>query len=251
MNENGPIISVVTVAYNEEKNIERTILSVLSQDYKGIELVVVDGASTDKTLSIVKKYQDKISDIISEKDDGIYDAMNKGVKHCQGDYVIFMNAGDVFFSDTSVSAVMDQSSGLGDLIYGGCCVTSVTGLKKIKTNPVMNVKPKKMFVCHQAMFAKRNFLLQNPFDLKYKIAADFDFLYKCIKSGSGESVDVIVCNVSAGGVSDVEWRDTWAEYRNIYRSYEGIYWLDSVYFFMSVRLEPVKRLLSHYMKKYL
>jgi len=251
MNENRPIISVVTVAFNEERNIERTILSVLSQNYKGIELVVVDGASTDKTLSVVKKYQDKISAIISEKDGGIYDAMNKGVKYCQGDYVVFMNAGDVFYSDAAVSAVVDKSFGSGDLVYGGCCVTSVGGLKRIKKNPVMKVKPKKMFICHQAMFAKRKFLLQNPFDLKYKIASDFDFLHKCIKSGGAESVNVIVCDVALGGVSDVKWRDTWAEYREIYSRYEKITWLDFFYYSMSVRLEPVKRMLSHFVKKYL
>ena len=89
-------ISVITVCYNSENTIERTIKSVLSQTYQDIEYIIVDGLSTDKTLEIVNKYKDKIAKIISEKDTGLYDAMNKGIDNASGEYLMFLNSDDCF-----------------------------------------------------------------------------------------------------------------------------------------------------------
>ena len=100
-------ISIITVCYNDKDVIEKTILSVINQDYSNLEYIIVDGASSDGTLEIIKQYQKKYPIIlISEKDDGIYDAMNKGSKVASGDYLNFMNAGDYFFSDNTISAVV-------------------------------------------------------------------------------------------------------------------------------------------------
>jgi glycosyltransferase involved in cell wall biosynthesis len=93
-----PVLSVITIVYNNARDIDRTLLSVLNQIYDGIEYIVVDGASNDGTLEIIKRYESRIAKLISEKDKGIYDAMNKGLALATGDYVIFMNSGDEFYA---------------------------------------------------------------------------------------------------------------------------------------------------------
>ena len=99
MNENN-LISIITVVKNNEKTIEKCINSVLGQNYKNLEYIIIDGNSTDNTLSIVNKYRDKISVVISEKDKGIWDAMNKGIKLAKGDIIGFLNSDDFYFLDT-------------------------------------------------------------------------------------------------------------------------------------------------------
>lgn len=107
---NNPKISVVTVCYNAVDLIEETILSVINQTYRNVEYIIIDGESTDGTVDIINKYRDKIAYFVSEPDKGIYDAMNKGIKVATGEWLNFMNAGDVFSSNTIVSEVV--SSGL-------------------------------------------------------------------------------------------------------------------------------------------
>src|SRR5579863_7406616 len=111
MTDFNPTLSVITIVYNNVRDIERTILSVLNQTYPHIEYIVVDGLSTDGTLEIIKRYKTKISKLISEKDEGIYDAMNKGLAVATGDYVVFMNSGDEFYEAETVSKVFAASSG--------------------------------------------------------------------------------------------------------------------------------------------
>ena len=97
MKDFNPTLSVITIVYNNVRDIERTMLSVLNQTHPNIEYIVIDGKSTDGTLQIINQYQNRIGKLISEKDEGIYDAMNKGLAVATGDYVIFMNSGDEFF----------------------------------------------------------------------------------------------------------------------------------------------------------
>ena len=101
-------ISVITISYNCKDVIEDTILSVIGQTYTNIEYIIIDGASTDGTFDVIKKYADKIDFWISEPDKGIYDAMNKGLKHATGDWVIFMNAGDSFYNNTVIERFVPQ-----------------------------------------------------------------------------------------------------------------------------------------------
>ena len=103
------IITVITVCYNAELEIERTINSVLNQTYENIEYIIVDGGSTDLTINIIDKYRSRISNIISEPDKGIYDAMNKGIRNANGDWVIMMNAGDMFSSDDVIESIFSQA----------------------------------------------------------------------------------------------------------------------------------------------
>lgn len=117
-NGRKPLISVVTVSYNAEKTIEETIISVINQTYPYIEYIVVDGASTDATQTIIERYKDRIQICISEPDDGIYDAMNKGVKIASGDYIIMMNCGDIFADDSTVEKAVESFPEDVDVIFG-------------------------------------------------------------------------------------------------------------------------------------
>src|SRR4051812_15217048 len=104
-----PKLSVITIVYNNVRDMERTMLSVINQTYLHIEYIVVDGLSTDGTLDVINKYEGKISKLISEKDEGIYDAMNKGLAAATGDYVIFMNSGDEFYDADTVAKVFETA----------------------------------------------------------------------------------------------------------------------------------------------
>ena len=96
---NKPLVSIVTVVYNGENFLEETIKSVINQTYENIEYIIIDGGSTDGTVDIIKKYEDKINYWVSEKDAGIYDAMNKGIEAFKGDYINFLNAGDSYVNN--------------------------------------------------------------------------------------------------------------------------------------------------------
>ena len=114
-----PLISIITVIYNDGKKLEETILSILSQTYDNLEFIIIDGSSTDETIDIIKKYEDKIDYWISEKDSGIFDAMNKGILAAKGDYINFMNAGDFFIRKSLVKEVVDiLNSEEIDFLYG-------------------------------------------------------------------------------------------------------------------------------------
>ena len=101
-------ISIVTVTLNSEKTLERTIKSVLGQNYSDVEYIIIDGGSTDGTLNIIEKYKDKISKVISEKDNGLYDAMNKGIKLSTGDIVGILNSDDFFYNEEVLSIVANS-----------------------------------------------------------------------------------------------------------------------------------------------
>ena len=106
MSDKPALVSVITVAYNEETTIEKTILSVVTQNYSPIEYIIIDGGSTDVTVDIIRKYESHITYWISEKDEGIYDAMNKGLKYASGEWSIFMNSGDWFYDETVIEKYM-------------------------------------------------------------------------------------------------------------------------------------------------
>src|SRR5688572_4810851 len=101
MNQSAPLLSIITVVYNGEQLLEKTILSILNQTYTNIEYLIIDGRSKDRTVDIIKKYENKISYWVSEPDKGIYDAMNKGMNAAKGDYIWFINAGDVIHAQNT------------------------------------------------------------------------------------------------------------------------------------------------------
>lgn len=186
-----PLFSIITVTYHAESVLEETILSVVSQTYHNIEYIIVDGASKDRTLSIVNKYRDKIQAVVSEPDKGLYDAMNKGLKMAKGEYVCFLNAGDTFHEDDTLQLIVHQlnkSNVLSDVIYGETALVDAqrhfVRMRRLQTPDTLNWKSFRqgMLVCHQAFIAKR--ALAETYDLNYRFSADFDWCIRVMKKAS-------------------------------------------------------------------
>lgn len=173
-------VTIITVTYNAQDCLEQTILSVINQTYSNIEFIIIDGGSNDDTINIIKKYESHINLWISEKDQGIYDAMNKGINLATGDWINFMNAGDIFASNNTIQQVFDNNYLEYDYIYGDRINKDTIGLYYEKASPFFNHKnaycPAKG-VCHQSTFTKRNIAYKYKYSLKYKIAGDYEMMY--------------------------------------------------------------------------
>lgn len=172
----NPLITVVTVCYNSVDMIEKTLKSVIEQSYSNKEYVVIDGASTDGTKKIVERYIDSIDFFMSESDNGIYHAMNKAVGVAKGEWVIFMNAGDVFVDNAVLEKANYSLSATIDVLYGDI-LTSRNEELVLKEAPSEITRMHRMPFCHQAVFTRTSLLRSFPFDEKYKMSADFK-LYK-------------------------------------------------------------------------
>jgi len=200
---NPPLICVITVVYNGVSTIERTIKSIIGQTFLNIEYIVIDGGSSDGTNDVIKKYESRINYSISEPDLGIYDAMNKGILKSTGEWIIFMNSGDVFSSenvlfDLSIKIMISNAH----IIYGNTI---------IKENNIVIIPPNKIrksfflleTICHQSVFFNRSvFDIIGLYNLKYKILADREVLLKAIIAKmSFMYVNVEVCVWESVGFS--------------------------------------------------
>ena len=189
MNNPHPKFSIITVTYNAEKVLEDTIQSVVFQTYRNVEYIIVDGGSTDNTLDVVHKYQERICKVISEPDKGLYDAMNKGIRMATGDYLCFLNAGDELHENETLQKIVYTLKGkeLPDVIYGETAIVDEEGhflhMRRLSTPEHLHWKSFKegMLVCHQAFFARRELALANPYDLRYRFSADFDWCIRIMK----------------------------------------------------------------------
>ena len=186
-NHHTPKFSIITVTYNAESVLEDTIQSVISQTYHHVEYIIIDGASKDSTLSIINRYKDRITKVVSEPDKGLYDAMNKGMKQATGDYLCFLNAGDSFHADDTLQQIAHTitESELPDILYGETALVNnerhFLRMRRLSTPEVLTWKSFKqgMLVCHQAFFAKTS--LAEPYDLRYRFSADFDWCIRVMK----------------------------------------------------------------------
>lgn len=170
------MITVVTICYNAENDIEKTILSVINQKNCEIEYIIVDGASTDGTMTIVNRYREHISKIISEPDHGIYDAMNKGIKLATGDWISFMNAGDAYNNCEAVSTLLNMVESSTVIAYGDYNSVFRECKKIRKPYPLVQMN-KRMCFGHPSTFVKSTYHKQHLFDTSYKICADYKMLY--------------------------------------------------------------------------
>ena len=189
MNNPHPKFSIITVTYNAGKVLEDTIQSVVFQTYRNVEYIIVDGGSTDNTLDVVHKYQERISKVISEPDKGLYDAMNKGIRMATGDYLCFLNAGDELHENETLQKIVYTLKGkeLPDVIYGETAIVDEEGhflhMRRLSTPEHLHWKSFKegMLVCHQAFLTRRELALANPYDLRYRFSADFDWCIRIMK----------------------------------------------------------------------
>ncbi|MDR2496355.1 MAG: glycosyltransferase [Tannerellaceae bacterium] len=180
--------SIITVTFNAEKVLESTILSVLNQTYPHIEYISIDGDSTDGTKAIIERYADAFACRISEKDAGLYDAMNKGLRRATGDYVWFLNAGDLIRHGNIVAEIA-QAARLGnmpDILYGETDWMDADGRvfapRRLKAPRRLSPKSFRngMLVSHQAFLARR--AIAPEFDLRYRFSSDFDWCIRCMQA---------------------------------------------------------------------
>jgi glycosyltransferase involved in cell wall biosynthesis len=222
----NPKLSVITIVYNNVRHIERTMLSVINQTYTNIEYILVDGFSTDGTLEIVQQFTSKIETLISEKDKGIYDAMNKGLAAATGDYVIFMNSGDEFYAPDTVEKVFATAED-ADIYYGETEMIDEAGKslgqRRHKAPRQFTWRHFKygMSISHQAIYIKRS--LTQPYDMQYQLSADIDWILQAAKKASKiVNVHQYVAKYLVGGMSKQKHRQSLAERFAIMRKHYGL-----------------------------
>ena len=182
--ENLKKISIVTICYNAVNEIEQTILSVINQSYANIEYIVIDGCSSDGTVDIIKKYVDRITIFISEPDRGIYDAMNKGLRYSTGDWVNFMNSGDIFYDDNVILNIFKSPINKNvKVVYGNIYQKYRDIGKLFRKYDRLENSTLALNICHQAAFTDGFLLRSLGFNLKYKIASDLNTFYQIQKLG--------------------------------------------------------------------
>lgn len=170
-------ISIVTISYNCESVIEKTILSVINQTYTNKEYLIIDGSSKDKTMDIVNHYKSKIAFVSSEPDKGIYDAMNKGIKAATGDFIIFMNAGDSFYSNTVLEGFVPNIQSDTVIAYGEIMKIAKRYKYLVKPSSLENM-PYYMINSHQATFTRLSYHKTHLFDSSFRSSGDYNFFYK-------------------------------------------------------------------------
>lgn len=165
--------TIATVTYNAEKVLEKTIQSVINQDCDDYEYIIVDGNSTDSTLSIISQYSNDIDTIISEPDKGIYDGMNKAISLAHGEYLLFMNAGDIFVNSSILSDVAKiLESNHPTIVYGDVIREYIVGRRLVKALKLSRLIYDMAF-SHQSVFIKVSVMRDKPFQTKYEYAADY------------------------------------------------------------------------------
>ena len=206
-----PLITVITVVFNGAQHLEETILSVIGQTYDNVEYIIIDGGSTDGTLDIIRKYEHAVDYWMSEKDEGIYDAMNKGIDLASGEWSNFMNAGDRFYSNPVISDIFKEKIYTGiEVIYGRHEVRYSSGRKRIpaKTGELKSLWKGSQF-SHQSSFVITYSYKKYKFNCCSKIVADFEFFYLGWKNNmSFYPIRDIVSSIEAGGISDFNRIDT-------------------------------------------
>lgn len=219
-------LTIITIVYNNVRDIERTIQSILKQTYKKIEYIVIDGASTDGTLQVIERYKDQISKIVSEPDKGIYDAMNKGLALATGDYVLFMNSGDEIYDQHTVEDVFATAPG-ADIYYGETEMYNDNwenlGRRRHEAPEEFDWTSFKygMNISHQAIYIRRSII--TPYDLTYKYSADIDWIIKAAKKASNiVNVHRYVAKYLVGGMSKKKHRESLKERFKIFTKYYGL-----------------------------
>jgi glycosyltransferase involved in cell wall biosynthesis len=178
--------SIITITYNAASTVEATIRSVLSQTYAGIEYIIIDGASTDGTCDVIRRYADERIKYTSAPDKGIYDAMNKGLRLATGDYVWFINAGDRLYADSTVAelAALMLRNPQPDIVYGETAIIDLAGnfvgMRRLKapSRLTRNSFKNGMMVCHQSFVVRR--AIAPFFNTAYRFSSDFEWCIRCM-----------------------------------------------------------------------
>lgn len=225
INISTPTISIITVVFNNVRDIAYTIESVLEQTWPNIEYIIIDGASKDGTLAVINQYKEKIDIFLSESDQGIYDAMNKGLALATGDYVLFLNSGDELFDSNTIRQIIDKGSD-ADIIYGETKLIDeerhIIGDRRHKAPTTFNWKSFKygMNICHQAIYVKRE--IATPYDLSYQLSADIDWVIRAAKKAkTTKNVNCYVAKYLVGGMSQKKHAQSLKERFLIFQKHYG------------------------------
>ncbi|MEX1001460.1 MAG: glycosyltransferase family 2 protein [Crocinitomicaceae bacterium] len=214
-------ITVVTVVFNAEDQIIPTIESIISQDFNDYEYIVIDGGSKDRTVELIAGYKTKISKFISEPDKGIYDAMNKGIKLASGEWIYFLNAGDVFYRNDTLSELFKTKFQVASAIVYGANEADYGYFKRINNPLSIDQLKKGMIFSHQAMIVKTYLMKSRLFDTRFEMSADYDSIYHLYQSGyKFEQVNICFASLTAEGASEKNILKTHSERRKIAVSYE-------------------------------
>ena len=247
-------ITYITITYNAAQVLQRTLDSVLQQDYPDIVHLIIDGASTDGTLQLVDDYIQRSNaaenghriQVASEPDHGIYDAMNKGLRSLDGDYVCFLNAGDFLPSSDTVSKIVAAALGpngdspqcdLPAVLYGDTDIVDGEGrfLHHRRLAPPENLTWKSfrqgMLVCHQAFYARTDFAIATPYDQRYRYSADVDWCIRIMKAAAKENVPLqnlhmVVANYTQEGQTTIHHRESLIERFKVMGRHYG--WLSTI-----------------------
>lgn len=223
-------ITIITVVYNNERTIKDAVESVLGQTYKNIEYVIIDGKSKDNTVSIIKEYENKLGFFVSEKDNGLYDAMNKGIQCATGDVIGILNSDDLYQDFNVISDVMEQFNIDADLdiLYGNLVYVKSDDTNKIvrnwKCKPYYdrffengNVPP------HPALFVKRSVYDKvGLFNLDYKLAADYELMLRMLKKHDFKIkyIDRLIVKMRLGGATNQSFTNIINQNKEIVRSWK-------------------------------
>jgi glycosyltransferase involved in cell wall biosynthesis len=222
-----PLISVITVVFNGASTIKDTIESVLNQTYDNVEFIIIDGGSTDKTIDVIRQYQDKIDYWISEKDKGLYDAMNKGVSLANGSYIGMLNADDYYASSASLdilASVMNATN--ADVIFATLDIVDSRNpnrvLRKYRIRDYSRCMMRiGVMPPHPTVYCKKDvYMKAGPYRLDYQIAADFEMLVRLLLKHkvTWHFVDEVMVKMRAGGLSSGGLKSNWILNREIIRA---------------------------------
>ena len=241
---NAPLISIITIVYNGDKFLERTIQSIIKQSYNRIEYIIIDGNSNDKTLEIINNYAHNITFWQSEPDKGLYDAMNKGIKAAKGEYLLFINAGDELFDEGTIKKIVHSASDLPDIYYGE---TLMVNENYLPIGTRSEVTPHKlplrlkwqdmaygMVVCHQSILVKRT--IADFYNTNHPYCADIDWIIKALKkSKTVVNVGFNVSKYLKGGISDKQLKKSLVDRFKVMQEHFGLFRTVFSHIFITVR----------------
>jgi glycosyltransferase involved in cell wall biosynthesis len=241
------ILSIITITYQAEKYIQRTLDSIYEQkDHEDIEYIIVDGASKDATLNIIEHHPIQVDLLISEKDAGIYDAMNKGILASTGKYLLFMNAGDTFADEKTLSNLQTDLAFQPDVLYGDAIFVNEMGQQLgLRSQFTPHHLPQQlkwqdfkygMLVCHQAFIVKKE--IAPMYSLEYRLSSDIDWEISCLKRSKIISKsDYPICQYLTGGASIQNLKKSWMERFEVLSKHFGT--IPSIYFHLIILLRGI------------
>ncbi|MGM9833161.1 MAG: glycosyltransferase family 2 protein [Candidatus Limisoma sp.] len=218
--------SIITITYNAERELPATLASVAEQTYTDYEYLIVDGASSDGTVALAQRSGIDGIRIVSERDGGLYDAMNKGIALATGKYLIFMNAGDAFHRPTTLAQYAEAARNNPDIIYGQTQLVDAErrpkGMRHLTAPPDLRFESFRhgMLVCHQSMAVRRE--MAEPYDLQYRFSADYEWCLRFLKKiQTSRYIDDIVTDYLTDGLTDRNHRASLRERYRIMCKYYG------------------------------